>query len=366
MNMRQATRLMSLGRQRLGQELREAIQLGTGLELSRPFAIRAHPTERCNYRCGSCACWRLDDYPAEMGLAQWQRAFADLQSYVGRFNVQFAGGEPLLFKPFLDLVQWCAARRIRWGMITNGSALTASNVARIVSASPLNVDISVDGASDAVHDASRGMPGSLARISQGLQRLRSARDTAGGSFPIRIKATVHRQNLHEMRDLVDWVVRAGASSVDFSPVRPWTTEVKRDLWLRPSDEARLAQVVQSLVAAKRAGAPIETEERRMLSWAAHFRGDRVMPERTPCRVGLRDFHILANGDVRTCWEYPVIGNVTRQSVREIWTGPLARRQRTETLQCSALGSPKCASSCLSHRTIAQDWKRVVMLSPRQG
>jgi radical SAM protein with 4Fe4S-binding SPASM domain len=358
------SRWWSLGRRRLGQELREAAELRTGLPLSRPFAIRAHPTERCNYKCGSCACWRLDEYPAEMSLEQWQHAFTDLQHYVGRFTVQFAGGEPLLFKPLLDLVQWCSGRRIDWGMITNGSALTASNVARLVGAAPLNIDVSVDGASDAVHDASRGTPGSLARITQGLQRLRMARDAAGRHFPIRIKATVHRQNLHEMPALVDWAVRAGASSVDFSPVRPWTDEVTRELWLRPSDEARLTQVIASLQAAKRAGAPIETEERRMQSWIAHFRGDSVVPERTPCRVGLRDFHILANGDVRSCWEYPVIGNVTRQGVREIWTSAATRRQRAETLACSLLGSPRCATSCLSHRTIAQDWKRIVMLSPQ--
>lgn len=358
------SRLWSLGRRRVAQEWREAIELKTGLPLSRPFAIRAHPTERCNYRCGSCACWRLDDYPAEMTLAQWQDAFAGLQEYVGRFNVQFAGGEPLMFKPFLDLVQWCAERGLHWGMITNGSALTPSVVSRLVRARPTNIDISVDGATDAVHDASRGTPGSLARIRQGLQRLRAARDAQAHRFPIRLKATVHRHNLHDMPALVEWAVAAGASSVDFSPVRPWTDEVSRDLWLRPADEARLQETVEALVSAKRQGAPIETEERRMRSWPAHFRGDAVQPSRTPCRVGLRDFHILANGDVRTCWEYPVIGNITRQGAREIWTSALAREQRAQTLGCSLLGSPRCASSCLSHRTMTQDWQRVMVLAPR--
>ena len=75
--------------------------------------------------------------------------------------------------------------------------------------------------------------------------------------------------------------------------------------------------------------------------------------------------MIANGDVRSCWEYPVIGNVTRQSAREIWTSATAREQRAQTLACSLLGSPKCASSCLSHRTIAQDWQRVVVLRPRR-
>ncbi|MBT9596175.1 MAG: radical SAM protein [Vitreoscilla sp.] len=358
-------KVVALGSRRLGQELREAFYLRTGLDGTRPLAIRAHPTERCNYRCGSCKCWRLDDYPPEMPLGEWCRALADLRGFVGPYCVQFAGGEPFVYKPFLALVEWCAAHRIDWGMITNGSALSPANVARLVAATPLNIDVSVDGASSAVHDASRGVPGSLVCIAKGLRTLRRARDAAGGSFPIRVKPTVHRRNLHEMPQLVEWAVSAGATSIDFSPVRPWTPEVGQDLWLRPQDERALEQAIESLVAAKRAGAPIETEESRLLAWPSHFRGEWVQPDVAPCRVGLRDFHILANGDVRMCWEYPPIGNIRRSSAREVWTGPVASAQRATMMQCANFGSPKCASSCLAHRTMGQDWKRVALLTRRE-
>ncbi|MGM9487957.1 radical SAM protein [Ideonella sp. YS5] len=355
--------LLRLGSRRVEQHLREAAYLRLGIDATRPLAIRAHPTERCNYRCGSCACWRLPEYPAEMTLSQWCSALAGVAELAGRCTVQFAGGEPLLFGPFLDLVDWCRDQGLAWGMITNGSALNERTVARLVAARPLNIDVSVDGASSAVHDASRGMPGSLLHIRRGLQRLRDRREAEGARFAIRVKTTVHRRNLHELPALVDWAREAGANSIDFSPVRPWTAEVRDDLWLRPEDEPRLAEVVARLRAARRAGAPIETEDQRLASWPQHFRGQTIAPPLSPCRVGLRDLHILSNGDVRMCWEYPVVGNLTRATAREIWRGETARAQRRAMVNCADFGSPKCASSCLSHRSLAQDWQRVRLWQP---
>jgi MoaA/NifB/PqqE/SkfB family radical SAM enzyme len=358
--------LLGLGSRRVEQNLREAAYLRLGLDATRPLAIRAHPTERCNYRCGSCACWRLPAYPDEMSLAQWCKALASVAEFAGRCTVQFAGGEPLLFAPFLELVDWCHARGIAWGMITNGSALNARTVARLVAARPLNLDVSVDGASSAVHDASRGVQGSLAHIRQGLRRLRDRRDAEGARFPIRVKTTVHRHNLHELPALVDWACEAGATSVDFSPVRPWTTEVQDDLWLRPEDEPRLAEVVAELRAMRLAGAPIETEDERLASWLPHFRRQSIELPLSPCRVGLRDLHILSNGDVRMCWEYPVVGNLTRSTAREIWRGDAARAQRRAMVGCADFGSPKCATSCLSHRSVAQDWQRIRLWQPMRA
>jgi MoaA/NifB/PqqE/SkfB family radical SAM enzyme len=358
------TEIVSLGSRRVAHELREAVYLKTGFDTTKPLAIRALPTERCNYKCPSCACWRRDAYPPEMTLAEWCAALAGLREFVGPYAVQFAGGEPFVFKPFLPLVEWCATRRIGWGVITNGSALSESNAKRVVSARPLNVDISVDGATPAVHDASRGIPGSLDHITRGLAALRDARDRAGATFPIRIKPTVHRLNFQEMPAVVDWAVKAGATSVDFSPVRPWTPEVASDLWLHSEDEASLEGVVRQLIAAKLAGAPIETEVTRMSAWPAHFRGEYVKPDMAPCRVGLRDFHILADGDVRMCWEYPPIGNLKSASARDIWWGPVATEQRATMMRCANFGSPRCASSCLAHRTLGQDWKRMRVLTRR--
>ncbi|MEZ5962826.1 MAG: radical SAM protein [Planctomycetota bacterium] len=359
MRLRDAARL---ARQRFAQEAREKLYLSLGVDTTRPLAVQGIVNERCNYKCAYCEFWRLAHYKDEMGLEDWQRALAGLQDWIGNFTIQYAGGEPLIYKPFLPLVEFCHARGIGWGVITNGSVLTESVVERLVGAAPINIDISVDGVDAATHDDVRGVKDSLAKIAAGIGRLRAARDRAGSKTSIRIKPTVHRRNLHGLPALVRWTQDVGGDTIDFSPVRPWTPEVDGDLWIRsPEDVATMQRVVDELVALRAAGAPIETEPSRLQSWAAHFRGEAVRPEVSPCRVGLRDFHILPDGEVRMCWHYQTIGSVREHTPKELWHGEVAKRQRAAMMRCAMFGSVECASSCLAHRTLRQDFRRGWML-----
>ena len=363
MRLTQGARLVA---QRLGQNLREEIYIRTRFDRTRPVAIQGIVTERCNYRCQYCNFWRQDQYPAEMSTEQWQRALTSLREFIGRYMIQFSGGEPFLHKGFVDIAAHCHAEGILWGVITNGSALTEGIAERIAAAAPLNIDISVDGATPQVHDLARGVPGSLARIGEGIGRLRRARDAAKQHFAIRIKPTVHRGNYTTLPDIVRWAIDVGATTIDFAPVRPWTKEVDTLLWLdRDEHLARLMAVVDELEAMRKAGAPIETSVDRMRLWPNHFRHEVVLPELAPCRVGMRDFHIMPDGNVRTCWFYPTIGNLVTHSAREVWHGEFARAQRNTMLTCASFGSPKCASSCLAHRPLLRDIQRGFMMALRK-
>ena len=362
-----AVDLVKIGARRLANEIREEIYISGGPDGVKPQAIGAMVTERCNYKCLSCIFWRQESYPQEMELHQWQKALRDLQEFLGGFTIQFSGGEPFVYRPFVPLVEWCGANGIRWGVTTNGSSLSRTHCERIANARPLNVNISVDGATAKVHDHSRGVPGSLDRIEQGILHLREARERLGADFAIRIKPTVHHLNVQEMPALVDWAVANGATSIDFSPVRDGTPEVQSVLWIHRSDDKSLHEAVARLLELKRNGAPIETEDSKISSWPAHFRGETVVPTMAPCRVGLRNYCILPDGRVRTCWMYPDIGSVVCSSAREIWEGDTARAQRAEMMKCANFGSIHCASSCLAHRSIKQDAKRaLLLLSRRKG
>ena len=99
----------------------------------------------------------------------------------------------------------------------------------------------------------------------------------------------------------------------------------------------------------------------MRSWAAHFRGETTTTSHRHCRVGLRDYCILPNGDVRSCWFYPVLGNVKKASAREIWRCETAAALRESMTNCPDYGDPKCAASCLSHRSLAEDAQRAILV-----
>ena len=325
----------------------EETYLATGLDYSRPTMITGTVNERCNYRCPMCEYWRPELHRAEeLTIPEWQNALTGLRQFLGRYVIAFLGGEPFIKSGFLDLLDFCREHGIDYTTTTNGSILLRGDtIERLVRSPPLHLNISVDGPTPEVHDRSRGVPGSLRKIERAIQSIRNEQERIGVRFPIRIKPTMHAWNFRDMPAMVDWVRRVGADTVDFEPVRHWTPEVDRDLWIGSEQHDELRTVSATLVAQKRGGAPIETSEHRLLGMVDHFADRKVEPEVVPCRVGLRRLSIAPNGDVTTCWFFDPIGNVRNNNAREIWTSAVARKRREETVACDKA----CAYSCMAQK-----------------
>jgi radical SAM protein with 4Fe4S-binding SPASM domain len=346
---------------------REQIYLTCGTDFTRPETIRGCVNYRCNFECQYCYSWQRTEN-AEMSIAQWQEALLSLRTYIGKYLIQFSGGEPFVKKGFIDLLAFCHAHEIEWGVITNGSVLTRGIVENVAAANPVNIDVSVDSASAVINDEVRGSAGALSKIEAGIQRLADERVKQNRKFLIRIKPTVTKKTFRFLPDLVAWAASHGADSIDFSPVRPeqfWTERHYRDLWPTNSELVELDQVVQELIALRNNGARIETAPEKMLAFVDHFRGLKTYTGVSPCRAGMRDYYISPTGDVQVCWEYPSIGNVTMQSAKAIWEGAKAREVRSQTVVCNKFATMVCANSCLTHRTLKQEAARLVrILAPR--
>lgn len=359
-------RILSLGLVRIRASLTERLLRYTGSDHTLPIFIRCGLTERCNYRCRYCFHWRQDQYSDEMSLSEWQRALLSLKELVHPLVIQFVGGEPSIWPEFFELLDFCRAEDINWGMITNGSTLTRQNVRRIVAAAPTNIDISIDGSKSQVHDAARGIPGSLERLTCGIRLLSGERDRGGFRFPIRIKPTVHRLNVGNLVALVDWTKGVGATSIDFSPVRLWSEKEKEELWITSSDDLHsLQSQVAELISRKRRGEPIETSEAKLLGLVDHFEGRELNHGAVNCRAAMRDFLITANGDVSVCGCFPPIGNVRRESAKNIWQSAAAQAARRQSLQCRVYTTTSTATSCIAHRSLFQDAKRLTRLYFRE-
>jgi radical SAM protein with 4Fe4S-binding SPASM domain len=341
----------------------EALYLKVGYDVTKPLLVRGLVSERCNYKCRYCDSWRKKEYPEEITIPQWQATLLSLKEFIGRYVIQFSGGEQFIKKGFVDLLKFCHDEGIGWGVMTNGSAFNRHIVEKVVAAKPMNIDISVDSATAEIHDYVRGVPNSLNRITEGIGFIREERDRLSLKFPIRIKPTVHFHNFRILPELVDWAKRVGATTIDFSPVRLRTVDT--ELWIRQeSDLKMLRQIVETLITMKQDGAPIETSNERLRTYPEHFLGKKIHPSVSPCRVALRNYHIMPNGDVSTCWFYPIIGNVKKHSARDIWHCDKAKRIRAQTVVCTKFGSVSCANSCLAHRSFMQEIKRALLFFQR--
>ena len=346
--------LIKLASRHILHTVPESIYLNTGKDFTKPISIRGIVNERCNYKCRYCDFWRLEHYRDEISIEQWQEALLSLKKFIGPYSIQFSGGEPFLKKGFVDLLDFCHTHGIDWGVITNGSFLDSQTVKKIAQARPLYVEISADSDNPEINDYVRGRLGALEKIEKGIALLRQERERLSLKFPIRIKPTVHKYNFKHLPELVQWTKEVGATTIDFAPVRFFSDQVKTELWIKEqADLETLETVISTLISMKQSGAPIETSDAKIYSLADHFRENLVFHGVSPCRVGLRDYHINPNGEVFMCWFYPTIGNVKESSARDLWYGEKAAQIRAQNIACQKFGSTDCANSCLSHRTLSQ-------------
>jgi MoaA/NifB/PqqE/SkfB family radical SAM enzyme len=334
--------------------LAEEVYLRTHKDFTRPITVHGIVNEACNYKCRYCKCWREENYRPEMTIEEWQKAILDLKAFLGKFHIEFSGGEPFVKKGFVDLIEFCHAQGLSWGVTTNGSAfLSDSIVRRTLGAHPFNINVSIDSKRPELHNYSRGIEDSLNRIIQGLAKVSQMRKENGLTFPIIIKPVVHRLNFRYLPEMVEWIQTMGGTVINFQPVDRWSPETYNELWIEsPEDRADLIKVRDQLLSMKRAGAPILNSELILSAWDKHFLEQKAPAEYMPCRVGMRNYFIRPDGDVEVCWYYKPIGNVKKNTAREIWYGEEARQRREETVGCDSL----CLFTCLSQKTLGDKVK----------
>ena len=77
-----------------------------------------HITERCNFRCKYCFAYfsRHEDLPSK----SWKKIIDDLKAYGNISSINFAGGEPVLYKNFPELVDYAKNLDFKVSIISNG------------------------------------------------------------------------------------------------------------------------------------------------------------------------------------------------------------------------------------------------------
>lgn len=355
-------KLHQYGLAKFSQLLREELYLKTHFDITKPLIIRINTSDRCNYRCPFCNHWARKHYEEELDLETWSEIFSNIAKFTRGAVIQFVGGEPFVRTDFLDIVSACVKSGLKWGIVTNGSGLKGLNISRIIELNPMNVDISIDGATAAIHDQSRQVPGSFKKITTGIKALSIANDKAEnlgkGRFSIRLKCVVHKLNAATLPEMVSMVSELGADSIDFTPLRPMANadnsifEIKEE-----KTKNDLSASIKTLLKLQQTGSPIETSPSKLRSIMDHVEKKHVCHGHIQCRAGMRDFMIGPSGNVQSCWYYPKIGNVKQETIKNIWHSKKAKKFRKTALTCEKFGKVDCATSCLSHRTILQDIQR---------
>ena len=207
-----------------------------------PVGVKLELTHACNLRCGFC----YTDSPRhtlahtpDLSDADWL-AIVDEAIALGVLEAVVTGGEPLLRRDLtLEVIERLDAAGVGTTLNTNGWFVDDAVADRLAACRGLSAFISLDGATSATHDASRGVPGGWARGVAAMDRLRS-RDV-----PVRIVHVVTPDTEHETEALLELGWQLGVTSVQMTPVVPTGAAARSGDW--KIDASRLRRISDSAV-----------------------------------------------------------------------------------------------------------------------
>lgn len=263
-------------------------------------------TGSCNLLCRHCYVFDSDSRRARPDLLTPDNIEQVVRDAVplGLTSCTFTGGEILVRKDLVDILERAAAHVKALYLLTNLTLLTDAHIAAFKRLPIGLVSTSIDGFS-ASHDKLRGLDGAYNRTMTALSRLRAE------NIPVKVSVTVTPENFEEVTTLFERLDQQGVPS---SIAR--VTPIGRGLLAATNGAEFDAQY--SLLLARRLGTALTRAQILGLSPPGESVG-------THCGVGSSILYVLSDGEVGYCPTMtPVtdarfrLGNVRERSIAAIW------------------------------------------------
>jgi mycofactocin biosynthetic radical S-adenosylmethionine protein MftC len=200
--------------------------------LSAPICLTWELTYACNLSCVHCLSSSGRRDPRELSTAQC-RAVIDELERMQVFYVNIGGGEPTVRPDFWELVDYAVSRRVGVKFSTNGIKITPAAARRLAGSDYVDVQISLDGATEPVNDAVRGT-GSYRTALAAMSNL-----AAAGFRGFKLSVVVTRQNVGQLDEFAALARRYGAQ-LRLTRLRPAGRGASVWSELRPTAEQQRA------------------------------------------------------------------------------------------------------------------------------
>jgi MoaA/NifB/PqqE/SkfB family radical SAM enzyme len=280
----------------------------------RPLGVKLEMTYACNLRCGFC----YTDSPRHTVARTPEMSDEDYREVcrqiidLGVIEAVVTGGEPFLRRELtLDTVGRLTAAGVGVTLNTNGWFVDDAVADRLAAMRGLHAHVSVDGATPAAHDASRGMPGSWRRAIAALDRLLER------GVPVVVVHVLTPDNEDELDDFLEQMWVLGVPLVRVTPVLPLGNAARTGGAEWGVDRDRMRRTVDSF--AERRGGAMRVIAQAGTGQQIAVREDLPpgsMLVRPDGRVRLDSVHPFAFGHaledgLEHCW----------QRIREEWDAP---------------------------------------------
>lgn len=293
-----------------------------------PREIDLSLTGRCNLHCDYC--FYNDEMVGrkDLPLETWLTFISELKKHAIR-SVTLSGGEVFLRSDLWQLIDAVVDARMRYSILSNGTLITEKTLEDFSKGNRrgrLNsIQVSIDGASAAVHDASRGK-GSFEKAVRGLCLLKEA------NFPVNVRVTFNRHNVDEIERIAEFLLDTiHLDSFGCNEAIPMGSGCARrdEVALTPAEQIRAMRVLERLKAKypgrinATAGPLVKLDKFRDMerALASGWRTKKWnMGTLSACGCAYNKLAVHHDGVISPCNMLKIeLGRINNDSLSEIWT-----------------------------------------------
>ena len=358
---------MAYSWERLSQPEKDAILAGlSGGPAPPPRVVELSWQDRCNIDCFFCSTAEMRAGNFELPAERLLPLFDELAELSVRAVRLTGGGEPLFRKDAAALIGELGRRGIRVSDVTTNAVLLTEPVLRALYETGCDeIHVSINTAeAQSYGSMMQTAPRNFSRVVENVKLASRLKRQTGSDCALRLQFLVYRDNFRQIPRMHELFLESGADRFWFNglfPVRPmpamseqqieemlalYEDVVSRDLFEHLAGFSFWEQAISERIehATRRALARATLSRRLRARGLRALRGERASPALAAlhefCLIGWYSTVVNANGDVVPCCilqdrKTAVLGNIHRESLREIWNGDAYGRFRRELLAIMA-------------------------------
>lgn len=172
-------------------------------------------TYRCQCSCIHCSASRYQTTDNELTLEQWKNILKDIAS-TGNLRLHITGGEPLLKKDFLEIIEFACSLGFFVFIESNGEFLTEDTISKLKSFGVNSIDISIDNADSSIHNKLRQRNNLFDKAIQSISLCKKHQ------VPVMLSAYATNENISDQSlfKLINFAQEINADSMRIMPPQP--------------------------------------------------------------------------------------------------------------------------------------------------
>lgn len=179
------------------------------------LSIQMNLLNKCTSRCESC---RKYTWPnVQLDVDTIKRTIKVLKEKFGLNTIVFSGGDPILYKNLIEVLEYCKELDVKFSLIT--TLITKDiNILKYIAENAYRIHVSIDSMKDDLYQRIRGVNG-LEIVKNNVKIVQEIR-IKNNMIPIRISSTMSCLNFKQPYDLYEFAKSTGCL-LNFYKVHTW-------------------------------------------------------------------------------------------------------------------------------------------------